>query len=381
MIETFGGAVDPAFQRLRDVFIENFSSEAAFAEIGAAVAVYAQGRCVANLWGGVADPATGRRWAENTLVNVWSTTKGVMAIALARLVDQGRLSYDAPVARYWPEFAQAGKGEITVGEVLSHQSGLNGFAEPTTVADFGDWGLVTSRLARQAPFWTPGTVTSYHAMTYGFLAGEIARRITGQSPRDLVASSIARPLQADIMIGLPEPLWERAAPLTSPPPPAAGRQLDELAMKAVVNPGLKGDDANSAVWRRAQIPAGNGHATARGLARLYGAVGNGGSLDDASLLSPSVIKTMGARRSTRDDLLLGPGAWGAGFMINREGLFGPGPNAFGHCGWGGSYGYVDPDIGVGVGYTPNRMFGSVLQDPRGMALANAIAECASRAGG
>ncbi|MBU1374490.1 MAG: beta-lactamase family protein [Alphaproteobacteria bacterium] len=377
------GVVDPAFARVREVFAANFAEDAAFREIGAAVAVHAGGRPVVDLWGGVADPATGRAWTPDTLVNVWSTTKGVMAIALAQLVDSGALDYDAPVARYWPEFAQAGKGEITVAQVLSHQSGLNGFAAPTTLEDFGDWETVTGRLAAQAPFWPPGTATSYHAMTYGFLAGEIARRITGLSPRALVASAIAGPLDADLQIGATHGDWPRIAPLTPPAPAQAGGPAPHAwALHGVMNPALKGEDANSPGWRMAQIPAGNGHATARALSRLYGAVGNGGTIDGCRLLSPGVIDAMRAPRSTRDDLLLGPGAWAAGFMINRGGLFGPGEGAFGHCGWGGSYAYADPDpdLGLGVGYTPNRMFGSILQDPRGVALAHAIAECAGRAG-
>lgn len=375
----FGGVTDPAFARVREVFEANFAASSPFPEVGAAVAVYAGGRQVVDLWGGVADAATGRRWTADTLVNVWSTTKGVMAIALAQLMGRGQLDYEAPVSRYWPEFAQAGKGDITVGQVLSHQSGLNGFAEPTSLEDFYDWDLVTGRLARQAPFWPPGTATSYHAMTYGFLAGEIAERITGLSPRTLVAGTIAAPLDLDLGIGAAERDWDRVAALIAPPPAAGARTLDPRAVRGVVNPVLKGDDPNTPGWRSAQIPAGNLHATARSLAKLYGAV-SGGAIDGQSLLSPAVIAAMRAPRSTRDDLLLGPGIWAAGFMINRGGMFGPGPAAFGHCGWGGSYGYADPDLEIGVGYTPNRMSATVLQDPRGMALGAVVAECAGQAG-
>ena len=163
------GVVDPAFARVREVFTENFAASSPIPEIGAAVSACIGGRCVVDLWGGTRDAATGAPWQADTLANVWSTTKGVTALALAQLVDQGRLSYEDPVSRHWPEFAAVGKSEITVGQVLSHQSGLNGFAEPTTVQDFGDWAMVTGRLAAQAPFWQPGTQTSYHAMTYGFL--------------------------------------------------------------------------------------------------------------------------------------------------------------------------------------------------------------------
>ena len=370
------GIADPAFARVREVFEASFQPGAPVQEIGAAVAVYAGGRRLVDLWGGVRSPSTQAPWTADTLVNVWSTTKGVTAIALAQLVEAGKLDYGAPVARYWPEFAAGGKGDITVEQVLSHQAGLNGFAQPTTVEDFGDWALVTGRLAAQTPLWRPGEKNSYHAMTYGFLAGEIARRVTGDMPRQLIAQAIAGPLDADFQIGVAEADWSRTAPLIPPPPPAADAPApayDPLALAGVMNPQLKGDDANRPAWRRAQIPAGNGHATARALASIYGALGG-------ELLSSGGVAAMTAIRTDRDDLLLGPGAWAAGMMINRGGLFGPGPRAYGHCGWGGSYGYADPDLGVAVGYTPNRMNAGVLQDPRGMALADAIAECAGRVG-
>lgn len=370
------GTTDPAFARVREVFEAHFRPDAPVREIGAAVSAYAGGRCVVDLWGGVRSTATQEPWTADTLVNVWSTTKGVMAIAVAQLAAAGKLDYGAPVARYWPEFAAAGKADITVEQALSHQAGLNGFAEPTTLEDFGDWALVTGRLAAQAPAWPPGTKNSYHAMTYGFLAGEIARRVSGLTPRDLIARAVAGPAGADFQIGAAEADWARVAALVPPPPPAADAPapaFDPLAVAGVINPQLKGDDANRPEWRRAQIPAGNGHATARALATIYAGLGR-------SLLSPEGVAAMTAIRTDRDDLLLGPGAWAAGMMINRGGLFGPGPRAYGHCGWGGSYGYADPELDVAVGYTLNRMNAGVLQDPRGMALAAAIAECAGRAG-
>jgi len=376
----FGGTTDPAFAEVREVFAANFRPEAPFPELGAAVSAYAGGRCVVDLWGGLADAATGRPWAADTLVNVWSTTKGVMALALARLVGDGRLTYEDPVARHWPEFAAAGKAGITVGEVLSHQAGLNGFVEPTTAEDFSDWSLVTRRLARQAPFWPPGTDTAYHAMTFGFLAGEVARRVAGRTPRDLFRDLFAGPLDLDLQLGAAARDWPRIAPLVPPPDAENAPALDDVALRAVLNPALTGETANAPHWRRAQIPAGNGHATARSLAKLWGAVANGGALDDVSVLPASAIEAIQVVRSRRPDHLLGLWTWGAGVMINREGLFGSGPRAFGHCGWGGSFGYADPDLDLGVGYTPNRMFNSVLHDPRGVALAKVIGECAGRAG-
>jgi CubicO group peptidase (beta-lactamase class C family) len=371
--------LDPAFSRVKEVFLANFETSAPHREIGAAMAVYAGGRCVVDLWSGVADPATGRLWASDTLVNVFSTTKGLMAIVLAQLVDQGLLSYDDPVAKHWPEFAVAGKAEITVGQVLSHQSGLNGFAVPTTLEDCVDWDKITRRLAEQKPFWPPGTETSYHAMTIGFLAGEIARRVTGLMPRELVAYALAAPLALDLSIGAVEADWGRIATLT-PPPPGELPPMGPLALKAIGNPAVTPEEASSPLWRRAQIPAGNGHMTAHSLARLWGAVANCGELDGVRLLSRDAIAGLGTPLSTRPDLMMGPGTWGAGVMINRTGLFGPGAGAFGHCGFGGSCGYADPETTVAVGYIPNRLLGGLSHDPRAVALAAAVAECAGRAG-
>ena len=211
------GKTDPAFARVREVFEAHFQPDATLQEVGAAVAVCAGRRCVVDLWGGVRSTETKEAWTPDTLVNVWSTTKGVMAIAVAQLVAAGKLDYAAPVARYWPEFAAAGKDGVTVEQVMSHQAGLNGFAEPTTVEDFGDWETVTARLAVQAPLWPPGEKNSYHAMTYGFLAGEIARRASGLMPRELIAQTVAGPINADFQIGVAEADWTRTAPLIPPP--------------------------------------------------------------------------------------------------------------------------------------------------------------------
>jgi len=375
------GSTDSLFAPVRDVYAANFDPNAPFTEIGSAFSVYADGKCVVDLWGGHSDPGAGRGWTEDTLVPVWSTTKGLLAIALAQLIDQGRLSYQDPIARHWPEFAAAGKSEITLAQVLSHQSGLNGFEVPTTFADFGDWAKITQRLAEQEPFWPPGTETSYHSMTFGFIGGEVARRITGLMPRELIAQSLARPLDLDVSIGAAEADWPRIAALTPPPMPAGGRPpLNPIAMRAITNPAITPTDVGTALWRTAQIPAVNGHVTARSLARLWAAIAQEGTLDGVSVLSSDAVATLQAPLSTRPDLMMGPGSWGAGVLINRNGLFGPGAKTFGSCGFGGSHGYADPERKLGVGYTPNRMFASALQDPRGMALASAVAECAGRAG-
>jgi len=370
------GTVAPGFEHVRDAFASNFSRGDAYEDVGASLAVYRGGRLVADLWGGTRDSARSRVWTRDTLINVWSTTKGIAAIAVALLVDRGKLSYEDLVAQHWPEFAANGKGAITVAQLLSHQGGLPGFTdETTTVEDFYDWERVTSRLARQAPMWAPGTKNSYHAMTYGFLAGELVRRLSGVSPGAFVAREIAGPLGAEVFIGLGEALEPRVAEMIKPSVAVdmAALNLPPEAIAALTNPAVEADRPNSRPWRAAQVPAANGHATAMGLARIYGAVADGGSLDGVRLLSRETIARMTAVQTTRPDLMLGFSPnWAMGFATNGIGVYGPNPRAFGHSGWGGSFGCADLEAKVGIGYTMNRMGADLVGDPRSKVLCDAI---------
>jgi len=373
MTEVLGNC-DAAFRRVRDVFEGTFAAAEPYRNIGAALCVYVHGNCIVNLHGGSAGAQ--RAWAPDTLINIWSASKGVVAIAMAMLVDEGRISYDDPVAKHWPEFAQGGKQGVTVAQLLSHQAGLNGFNEPTSVEDVFNWELVTSRLAAQTPFWTPGEQTSYHAITYGFLAGEVIRRVSGKSVGAFLADRIGKRIQADIFIGVPETERSRIAPVV---PPKAARPLSEgmnpLAQRAVANPQLKAELPNDPRWIAAQIPAANGHANASGLAKLYGVVANGGRLGSVQLLSRATIERMRMPLSTRPDLMLGARTWGAGVVLNSEGNYGPEKRAFGHTGWGGSFGCADPDRGLGIGYLHNQMGPDIVGDPRGISLCRAIYDC------
>lgn len=370
------GQCDPAFSAVGEAFHANFYREDDYRDVGAALCVYWRGRKVVNLWGGLADQATSRPWREDTLVNIWSATKGLTAVVIARLVERGLLSYEDKVADHWPEFAQAGKADIRVGDLLSHQSGLNGFLEPTTIEEFADWDLLTRRLAEQPPFWAPGQFTAYHAMTYGFLVGEVARRVTGLTPRELFRSELAQALGADVHLGLPPHEASRVATTISPDvwstTPGA---VDVIAEPATTNPAPRPDWANRQDWRDGQVPAANGHASAAGLAKIYAALANGGSLDGIDLLSPATIEAMRVVRSRRDDRMLGPRLWAAGMVLNRGASYGPNPNAYGHSGWGGSFGCADPDAGVGIGYVLNRMGSKVADDPRALQICQAVFEC------
>jgi CubicO group peptidase (beta-lactamase class C family) len=368
------GTVAPGFEAVREAFVANFHAADPYREVGASLCVYHQGQQVVDLWGGWRDAARRRPWTADTLANVWSTTKGVTAIALATLVDQGLIDYAAPVARYWPEFAQAGKGEITVAQLLSHQAGLPGFELPMPLADFYDWEIAASRLAAQAPMWPPGTKNSYHAMTYGFLAGELIRRVSGLSVHDYLERQVAGPLGADIHIGLAESEEHRVAPLIAPLVEAPfDPAMPPEAIAAVTNPNMEPTLPNDRAWRAAQIPAGNGQATARGLARLYGAVAHGGALDGVRLMGADTIARMTTVQTTRVDLLLGLAPfWSMGLIVNDAGVYGPLASTFGHSGWGGSFGCANTGADVAIGYVMNQMGPGLNGDPRATALCEAV---------
>lgn len=375
---TIQGRVDPAFARVRDAFAANFARDDAYREIGAALAVVRRGRLVVDLWGGHRDGARTQPWQRDTLINVYSTTKGVVATALALLVEDGKLDYAAKVTKYWPEFGAAGKEATTVAQLLSHQAGLTGFAQPTTMEDLYDWQRCTGALAQQAPFWKPGENASYHAMTWGYLAGELVRRIAGVSVGELIARRIAAPLQADVFVGLPQGQEPRVAQMRAPllAPDLAALTQPQEALMALFNPQLDPEIPNQRAWRAAQIPAANGQATALGLARLYGAIGAGGSLDGAKLLSADTIRRMTQRQTGKTDLLLGfVDNWAMGYTFNQMGMLGPDPQTFGHGGWGGSFGAAHLEAQLGIGYVCNQMGAQLVGDPRMVGISNTIFEC------
>ncbi len=374
------GEAAPGFEAVRDQFIANFERSEPLRELGAGLSVYQRGKRVVDLWGGSRDAARTRPWTRDTLANVYSTTKGVVAVAIAMAVERGLIDYDAPVIRYWPEYGVAGKVRTTVAQALSHQAGLPGFAEPTAPHDIYDWAGCCAKLARQAPSWVPGEATSYHAGTFGYLAGEIFRRAVGKSLGAFIASDIARPLGADIHLGLPVFEDSRVAEMIAPgvQPDIAALNLPPVALMALSNPDLAPAQANTRAWRAAELPAMNMHASADGIARVFGALANDGALDGVTLLTPHSIARMTEVQSHRKDMLLGfEIEWAHGLPRNTTGVFGPNPKAFGHTGWGGSFGYADPATGIGAAYVMNRMGPDLIGDARAVALASAIAASAS----
>ena len=376
------GSCDPKFKRVKELFEANFDNGL---EVGAAVAATINGKPVLDLWAGHADKATTRPWARDTLVNVYSTTKGLAAICAHRLVDQGRLDLDAPVAKYWPEFAAAGKAEIPVSFLLSHRAGVPAVKKQLPADAYFNWPVMCAALAAQEPWWKPGTKHGYHAISFGYLVGEVIRRITGKSPGTYLRDEIARPLNLDMHIGVDASFDSRIAELITapPPPPGAPNVLGEMAAdpegvtyKAIANPRPVIDAAliNSREWRAAEVPAANGHATARALASLYGALACGGSSNGYRVLTPESIERAYTEQAYGMDAVLGAVTrWGLGFALSSpETPIGPNPHTFGHPGAGGSLGFADPEAKLGFGYAMNQMGADALIDGRAATLFNAI---------
>jgi CubicO group peptidase (beta-lactamase class C family) len=365
------GSVAPGFEPVRAVFEACFRDDV---EVGAGFCALVDGVVVADLWGGYRDAGGTRPWTEDTLVNVYSTTKGLAAAAVATLVDEGALDYDAPVRDYWPELRAAADG-LTVTELLSHQAGLCGLREPLRIEDLYDWSGMCRRLERAEPLWPPGSAPGYHAVTWGFLVGELVRRVAGISLGELLRRRLAEPLGADVHLGLADRNHGRVADLIgpnrartaadgNPPDPAPATEVERrpgpwhaLAME---NPLIRPyGDACSAAWRRAELAASNGHATARGIATIYAALARGGDLNGVRVLGAAAVDALREEVVGRvPDLVLGsPMRRGRGVNLNTAGELGPGPAAFGHTGTGGSLGMADPERRLGVGFVMNQLRG------------------------
>ena len=367
------GQCDPRFEAVRQIFAENLESGN---DLGAGVAFTLHGEPVVDLWGGFLDLEHTQPWARDTLVNLYSTTKGMTAICAHQLIERGQLDVDAPVAEYWPEFAAAGKASIPVRQLLCHQAGLPAIRKPLETSVLYDWEALTAALAEQEPWWEPGTRHGYHALTFGHLVGEVIRRVSGQSVGQFFRENVAQPLDADFHIGLPDKDHARTSTLhgrlIGGDPKASGSEIPEplkafmrdmadpttMTGGAFNNPRIPPDAVNSAEWRRAEIPAANGHGTARSLARIYGALACGGEVDGVRILDGKSIDRAIEVQADGPDAVLGgmPMRFGLGFMLRSPIMpLSPNPRAFGHPGAGGSIGMADPDAGVGFGYTPNKM--------------------------
>lgn len=372
------GSCDPRFAKVRDAFAANFT---AGREVGASFAATLDGELVVDLWGGFADGARTRPWQGDTLANVWSTTKAAAALVAHVLADRGELDLDAPVARYWPEFAANGKAAIPVHMLLSHRAGLAGIDERLPTDALWDWKRMTDVIAAGKPWWEPGTANGYHAMTYGYLVGEVVRRITGRTLGAVLRDEIVRPLGADFHVGLAAGEHARAAemiPPTEAETAAAGAavQIDPQSMLARMmgNPPLAPGVANRAEWRSAEIPAANGHGNARSVAQLMSILACGGSVGGRRYLGADAIARATTEQASAVDLVLGvPLRWGLGFMLASDTLpLSPDGRAFGHGGWGGSLGIADPTARLSWAYVMNKMSPGTLGDTRALGLIGAL---------
>jgi CubicO group peptidase (beta-lactamase class C family) len=373
------GTVAPGFEPVREAFARNFADHD---DIGAAVCIHHRGQVVVDLWGGIADPATGRPWSEDTLQLVFSTTKGIVAIAAHQLAERGLLDLDAPVAGYWPEFASAGKHGITVRQLLNHTAGLAGVDREMTYEEFLRWDPVVERLAEQPPNWEPGTAHGYHAITYGFLVGEVIRRITGGRVGEYVAREIAKPVGAEFYVGLPEAVRDRVATLVDFPPSEPDEFFKALltpgtmTYRAFMNPPVMITTYNDPALQAAEIPAANGITNARSLSRIYAATI--GEVDGVRLLRPETLDDAVAVQAEGPDLVLIPDDTriATGFMLPTEFLPMSGPECFGHPGMGGSIGFADRRRDLAFGYVMNQALTFTRQvDPRSGGLIAATLEC------
>ncbi|WP_433475610.1 serine hydrolase domain-containing protein [Spirillospora sp. CA-142024] len=354
---TAQGSTKDAFDAVRDEFEKGLRSD----ELGASVALDLDGETVVDLWGGHRDAERTSPWTRETIVNVFSTTKTVTALAILVLADRGLIDLDAPVATYWPEFAQSGKESVLVRHVMGHTSGVSGWDQPITMTDLYDVRASTARLAAQQPWWTPGTAGGYHALSQGHLLGELVRRVDGRSLTDFVAEDLAAPLGADVQLGAREQDWGRVAPVVPPGPlPFDLSTLDPttVSFRTMTGPAPDAEAVNTPQCRRAEIGAANGHSNARGLVTLLRALTLGGAADGVRLLSEAMVDRVFEVQADGPDLVNGaPMRWGMGFGLTPvdQAPFLPAGRVAWWGGWGGSLVVVDLDRRVTFAYTMNKM--------------------------
>ncbi len=348
-------------------------------DIGASVAVVRDGETLVDIWGGHQDAGRTKPWERDTIVNVFSTTKTMTALCALMLADRGELDFHAPVARYWPEFAQAGKADVEVRELMGHTAGLSGWEQRLELEELADWERCTSLLAAQAPWWKHGTQSGYHAVTQGYLIGEVVRRITGVTLGQFFKDNVAEPLGADFHIGLPPEADQRVAPLIAPPPSDLREQgFPEIGIRSLTNPAVTGEITAEEWWQRAEIPAANGHGNARSVAAIQSVVACGGEARGSRLLSSEGVDAIFVEQSNGRDLVLNvPLRFGMGYGLASETL--PmGPRACAWGGYGGSLIVNDLDSRTTVAYVMNRMEGGLVGDARGASIVVAAVMALSR---
>ncbi|MET8718322.1 serine hydrolase domain-containing protein [Streptomyces misionensis] len=377
------GTVAEGFEPVREAFAANF---ARLGERGAAVAVYRDGHRVVDLWAGTKDVDGTAPWQRDTAQIVRSATKGVAAAALLLLHQRGELDLDAPVGAYWPEFKAAGKEHTLVRHLLAHRAGVPVLDRPLTPAEAADPDLGAAAVAAQAPVWEPGTDHGYHAQTYSWLTGELVRRVTGRPVGEWIADEIARPVGADVWLGLPEAERGRAGRVGDIEAPQESGALRLRPKRAVTEAYADPEsltrrafaaitpmpDENDPAYRAASLPASNGIATADGLARVYASLI--GEVDGGSrLFTPATTELARAEQSAGPDRVLVVNTrFGLGYMLHGSASPLLSPGSFGHPGRGGSLGFADPESGIAFGYVTGGFRASVTADPRAQSLVRAL---------
>ena len=362
------GFCDEKFDLVREEFERNFTDRE---DVGASFAVTINGEYVIDIWAGYRDAAKSVPWEKNTIVNVFSSTKPMYFLAALMLADRGELDFYDKVTRYWPEYGQNGKEKTEVRHFMSHSAGLPGFGEQLTLPQLCDWEYVVALLERQRPWWAPGIVAHYHALTQGFLVGEIIRRITGKSLGTFFREEIAEPLGADFHIGVDPALFPRTAEMLmvpiwpkgyeKPKPPAIPNELKDQVDGI---PDCMPAETNSEIWRRAEVPAGNGHGNARSVARVSSVVANKGIVDGIKLLSKDGVERIFDKQMVMGDLQLG-----MGYCLNQQRSGAPADSKV--CWWGGAGGstnMMDLTHGVSMSYVMNQMNYDIVNGPRGLGL-------------
>ncbi len=364
------GYVAPGFERVRDAFDAGLAEE-----LGAGFAAIRDGEVVVDIWGGWANREQTRPWAEGTIVPVYSTSKGVSAIVLAMLADQGLLDYEAPTASLWPAFGAHGKDRVTIAQTLAHQAGVPGFIQQIDPDLWLDPLACATAIAALEPLWPPGSASGYHPMTWGYIAGEIVRRAAERSLGTILREDICAPLGIDFQIGTPESEHARASEMKKP---TRAGEFGEITLprKAAFFTPWAAPVRGSVQWRKIEIPSANGHGTALGVARLYQAYATGGVIGGVRVLSQEGFDALTKRRWKGDDLVLPFNVdWRTGIIGNSNKIYGPNPEAFGHSGAGGSVGFGDPVAGVSAGYVMNKQSHHIMGDPRSLKLIDALYSC------
>ncbi len=370
------GYCDEKFTGVRELFAANIEEGR---DVGASFALTIDGEMVIDIWGGHLNEQKTQPWQENTIVNVYSTTKTMSFLCALLLADRGELNFDANVSDYWPEFSAAGKEKVKVWHIMDHAAGLSGMDVEVTPEDLYDWDKIVNLLAEQKPWWEPGTASGYHAITQGYLIGELVRRVTGESIGAFFRQEIAQPLAADFHIGVPESEFGRIGDLI----PSDGGELvganddpDSIASRTFRNPASPAVNSHTDRWRKAEIPAANGHGNARSVAKLQAPLACGGSAFGVDPFSRTTAESVMRERISGTDLALRfPIAFGLGFGLNSQLMpLSPNKNVCFWAGWGGSTVLVDQDARLSASFVMNKMFAGLMGDVRSYNLVQRVYE-------